>query len=197
MSQSQNINSEVNLGLPVTAPDEIQHPEVIILYRQFIKTANILLRALEQYVGVTQQSPEQWNVVSPIETILRSLAGRFYCQFSEAVSYGDFVNIHNVAGIANARKASATSGSVKPAHGYCNIINGVALGAFGEVILSQGIFQLVGILPGQAFYLSETTPGLATVTAPVGAGQLEQFLGIGIRANIAYIDITLGQYIQH
>jgi len=197
VAQNQNFNSAINLALPVSPPDSLKSPEVLSVYRALITSSNNLLAAIEQFVGVTQKTIDLWSQLLPQDTILRHLAGRFYVKFSEAMVFGDFVNIHNVAGVANARKANAASGLVKPARGYCNVIDGVAAGSFGEVILSQGFFVISGLVSGQAIYLSVTTPGLATTVPPSAAGELEQFLGFGIASNLAYIDISQGTYIQH
>lgn len=190
------VNSEVNLNLPGSTPDVFQNPEVRQLAELLINAMTTFLSEFEKYVGATQKDITTWSSLIPSDTLIRHQAGRLYVVASEAIAFGDFINLHNTAGVLNIRKANGAAGLVKPAHGYCSTAAGIALGARGEVILSQGRQIISGVLPGQAIYMS-TTPGLATTAALVGAGQLEQYLGVGVANNLAYIDISLGQYIQH
>lgn len=189
-------NSLINLSIPATAPDGFTEPQVKAAVELFLNGFNNFLREFERYTGATQKDVTLWPNLLPSDTLIRNQAGRLYAIASEAISVGDFVNLHNVAGVLNVRKANGAAGLVKPANGYCSTTGGVALGASGEFILSQGILTITGILPGQNIYLS-TTPGLASVTPLTGAGQLEQYIGVGVANNLASIDISCGQYVQH
>lgn len=97
---------------------------------------------------------------------------------SEALSSGDFVNIHNVSGTANVRKADASTPGKSA--------NGFVLQSFGSGVQATVYFEgtntaVTGQTPGEVF-LSATTPGLATSTPPSGSGQVAQFLGIATSA---------------
>jgi hypothetical protein len=94
---------------------------------------------------------------------------------SEALSAGDFVNIHNSTG-AKARKADA-SVSGKEAHGFVKAA--VANGANATVYFEGANDQVTGQTPGPVF-LSATTPGAATSTAPSGSGQVVQRIGFAV-----------------
>lgn len=192
--QSLNINSKINLGLPAQPPDSLQNPEVIALAKLLINTSGILLRALEQYVGITPKDASSWPELTPTDTLLRHQAGRIYPIVGEPVAYGAFVHLYNDANNLKVRNANSVGGF--PAHGYCNVVGGSGLGDYTEIILSQGILPVTGLLPGQSIYLS-STDGVASLVPDTGAGRTEQYLGIGIAMNLAYIDISLGQYIQH
>jgi hypothetical protein len=187
------LNSSVNLGISSTPPDGIKNIEVRELYSFTINVANNLLRAIEQFVGITTKDISQWPQLVPSDTLLRNQTGRFYVVASENIAFNAFVNLHNVAGVCNVRNANSVA---KPAHGYCNIPGGVIAGNITEVILSQGLLILGGLLPGQAIFLSVVN-GVASTVPDVAAGHIEQFLGIGVAPGIAYIDISLGQYVQH
>lgn len=189
-------NSVVNLNVPAFAPDGFSDPQVKASVELFLNGFNNFLRSFEQYVGATQKDVTLWPTLLPSDTLLRHQAGRLYGIANETLAAGDFINLVNNAGVLNFRKANGTSGTVRPAHGYCSTTGGILIGAVGEVILSQGILSVAGIVPGQPIYLS-TVAGLATTVALTGAGQLEQFLGIGVATNLAYINIAMGQYIQH
>ena len=194
MAQNPNVlNSQIDLGLPDTPPDGIKTPEVRGVYEFVINSINNLVRAIEQFVGITTKDITQWSQLIPTDTLLRHQAGRLYVTASENIAFGAFINLHNNAGVLNVRNSDSLG---KPAHGYCNISGGVLAGARTEVILSQGILPIGGILPGQAIYLSHVLGAPSTVP-DVAAGRTEQFLGIGVAPGIAYIDISLGQYIQH
>ena len=97
-------------------------------------------------------------------------------QASEALAAGDFVNIHDSSG-ARVRKADAASG--KPVHGF--VLSAVSSGAMATVYFEGTNNQVTGMTPGDVF-LSATTPGLATGTAPTGSGQLVQCLGVAVGA---------------
>lgn len=190
------INSGVNLFIPASAPDSFQNPEVKALAEMMVTGFNNFLRSFEQYTGATQKDMTLWNSYVPSDTIITHQSRRLYAVASEAISFGDFINLHNAAGILNVRKSNGAAGLVKPAHGFCSTSGGVALGEVGEFILHSGLLAVTGLNPGQAIYQS-STPGLATTTPLVAAGTLEQFLGIGVQTNLAFVCITMGQYIQH
>jgi hypothetical protein len=92
---------------------------------------------------------------------------------SENLSAGDFINIWLDSATRKARKADASNN--RPANGF--VLSAVALNASATVIL-QGINnQLTGIAIGTIYYLSGTTPGKPTDTAPTTTGTIIQNLG--------------------
>jgi hypothetical protein len=95
---------------------------------------------------------------------------------SEALSAGDFVNIHNSTG-AKARKADATTAG-KEAHGF-------VLSAYGSAVAATVYFEgtntgVTGQTPGVVFL--QTTAGTAGATAPSTSGNIVQKLGIAVSA---------------
>ncbi|SRR5258706_968005 len=187
------LNSQIILGLPDRAPDGIKNAEVRELYEFVIAAFKNLQQGIEQFNGITTRDITQWPQSKPSDTLLRQNLGRFYVIAKEILAFGAFVNLVLDAGICKAQNSNSVG---KPAHGYCNIPNGATAGNFTEVILSQGILAIGGLNPGQAIYLSNVN-GVASTVPDVAAGRIEQFLGIGVAPGIAYIDISLGQYIQH
>lgn len=91
---------------------------------------------------------------------------------SEALAAGDFVNIWNSTG-AKARKADAST-SGKEAHGF--VLAAVGSGAAATVYFEGTNTQVTGMTPGPVF-LSASTAGAATSTAPSGTGQVVQRIG--------------------
>ncbi len=98
---------------------------------------------------------------------------------SEALSANNFVDIYNDSGVAKARKADAAT--LKAADGF--VLAGVANGANATVYpLGELNSQMTGLTPGTDYFLSVTTPGGVQDTAPSGAGQLYQRLGVAASA---------------
>lgn len=196
MAGNVNLNSIINLNIPAVVPDGFQNPEVRSAVEMFLNSMNNLLRSVEQYSGITQKDITTWNSIIPSDTLLRHQLGRFYVEASEDIPLNNFINLHNVAGVTKARKAQGTAGTVRKAHGFCSTTGGMLTGNIGEVILSQGLVAIGGVAPGQDIFLSLVAgvPGLVALT---GAGQLEQYLGTGVATNLVYIDISMGQFIQH
>jgi hypothetical protein len=96
---------------------------------------------------------------------------------SEALAAGDFVNLHNATG-AKVRKADAATPG-KEAHGF--VMAAVASAGNATVYFEGTNTQVAGQTPGLVF-LSATTPGQATTTAPSTAGQIVQQIGLATSA---------------
>ena len=96
---------------------------------------------------------------------------------SEALSAGNFVNIYNNAGTANARKSDATT-SGKEAHGF--VLAAVASGATATVHFNGTNTAVSGATPGNVFLA--TTAGSFVSTAPSGAGNVVQYIGVAVSA---------------
>lgn len=101
-------------------------------------------------------------------------------QASEALAAGDLVNIHNVTGAFRVRKADAST-SGKEAHGF--VLAVVSSGANATVYFEGSNTQVTGLTPGTKF-LSDSTPGGTTATAPVGAGKVVQKVGYAASATV-------------
>lgn len=97
---------------------------------------------------------------------------------SEALADGDLVNVWDNAGAFRVRKADA-SASGKEAHGFVKAV--VANGAPATVYFEGSNDHVSGLTPGVQF-LSATTPGLATATAPSGSGKVVQRVGFAVAA---------------
>lgn len=98
-------------------------------------------------------------------------------QASENLSAGNYVNIHDVAGAFRIRKADATT-SGKEAHGF--VLSAVTSGANGTVYFEGSNTGVTSQTPG-VVYLS-TTAGGGTATAPSGAGNVVQRIGVATSA---------------
>jgi hypothetical protein len=92
---------------------------------------------------------------------------------SEALAAGDLVNIWDDTGTPKARKADASA--VKPADGF--VLAAVDI-ADPATVYSEGTNdQVTGLTGGTEYFLSATTPGGVSATAPTGTGQIVQRVG--------------------
>lgn len=105
---------------------------------------------------------------------------------SENLAAGDFVNVYNNAGTTNVRKADATS-NAKRAHGY--VLAAVLSGANASIYYGNLNNQLAGLTKGAQYYLSGTTPGGVSSTAPIATGNLSQGLGVASSATEILVEI--------
>ena len=102
---------------------------------------------------------------------------------SEALSAGDFVNMHDNAGASNARKADNTS--YKPADGF--VLAAVGMGANATIFpLGEIVSGLTGLTPGSEYFLG--TAGGLTLTPPTAAGSIFQRVGVALTANTLSTD---------
>lgn len=97
---------------------------------------------------------------------------------SEALAAGDLVNIWDSAGTFKARKADAST-SGKRAHGF--VLSAVSSSA-NATIYFEGTDTGQTSVPAGELFLSATTPGKVTATAPSATGQTVQRVGFGTSA---------------
>lgn len=157
-------------------------------------TMSQVIVALNQFCGIGTRAYSQWDYMkgSALPLLFNNQA-RFYVEASESISYGQMVNLHASGGQLFARKANATN-NTKPVDGFCNTQDGVSVGETAEVILRLGLATYSGLTPGARYYLS-TTGGQVTTTAPVAAGNIEQYLGIALTSSTLLL--LAGHWIQH
>lgn len=97
---------------------------------------------------------------------------------SETLLAGDLINVWNNGGIANVRKADATTPG-KEAQGY--VLVGVAAAGSVLVYFEGPNTQCTGLTPGKLF-LSNVTPGRTMATAPTTTGHVIQIVGFAVSA---------------
>lgn len=108
---------------------------------------------------------------------------------SEDLSGGDFVNVWNDGGVMSARKADASSVG-KEADGF--VLDAVSMGQPATVYFEGRNTALLGLTLGARYYLSATTPGVATTTPPAGTGKVVQYLGRAVEATAVAFEATDG-----
>ena len=97
---------------------------------------------------------------------------------TENLSAGDLVNLYNDSGTIKARKADASNG--RRAIGF--VLSSVTSPNNATVYLDGTITGLTGLTPGSAYYLSGSSAGAATATAPSTSGYISQEIGIALSA---------------
>lgn len=108
---------------------------------------------------------------------------------SESLSAGDFVNIWNNTGVANVRKADAST-TGKEAHGF--VLDAFSSSQNATVYFEGRNTALTSLTPGTRMYLSASTAGQATATPPSAAGNVVQFLGNAITDTSLTFEATDG-----
>lgn len=112
---------------------------------------------------------------------------------SENLSAGDFVNIWDDGGTAKVRKAIA-DGTDKTADGF--VLASVTSPASALVYFEGRNTARSGLSIGTVLYLSDSTAGSVTVTAPSGTGQEIQRLGKAYSATAMTTEGLSGQIIK-
>lgn len=107
---------------------------------------------------------------------------------SEALAAGDYVNVWSNASAFAVRKADASGGVAKQAHGF--VLVSAASGAPATVYFEGTNTQVSGMTPGDV-WLSAATPGKGVATPPTATGNIQQKLGVAVAA--AAVNVELGQ----
>lgn len=116
------------------------------------------------------------NGAGKIDPTMLEAVPAFEALASEGISAGDLINLHNVAGVINVRKADASGGVAKKADGYAPAA--ITSGQSGEVRLDNDVIVgLSGMTVGGAYFLSGVAPGAATLTPPSTATYIVQRVG--------------------
>lgn len=97
----------------------------------------------------------------------------------ENLSAGNLVEVYNNAGTSTVRKADASNGRL--AKGF--VLAAVTSGQQATVYFEGTITGLTGLVPGDKVFLSASTAGAATATAPTTAGHYVQQVGFAITSS--------------
>jgi hypothetical protein len=104
---------------------------------------------------------------------------------SEALSAGDFVNIHS----GGVRKADGAAVG-KEVDGF--VLDAISSGQPATVYFEGRNTALTGLTVGARYYLSASTPGAVTTTPPTGSGNVVQFIGRASEATSIAFEATDG-----
>lgn len=191
---AQAYNSPVNFYLSQNPPSNVKDPVAQAAFNELYNAIQNIIQTLVTSCGIGPQSAALWaQLAGSPSTLQAGNLNRLYVIAGENIPLGAMINLFSNAGVLNARNANATT-NVKAADGYCTTAGGIAAGAVGEVQLGHGLVSLVGVTIGQRYWLSVVN-GLITTVAPVAAGNIEQYIGVGIDASSVFVN--MGYYVQH
>lgn len=152
------------------------------------------IHAFVDYCGIGPQTPSIWSLLAGNpKTLLAGNLNRLYVTASETIAYGAAISLTNVAGALRVRKANATD-NTRICDGFCCFPGGITIGEVGEVILNSGLAPVAGLVVGARYWLS-TTAGLISNAPAVGAGNIEQYLGIAITTTS--LSFNISNWLQH
>lgn len=187
--QTYTVDSLIDVRLP--AQPEIDDPALAPMYGQLALVYNAIRQlqiGITDYAGVGQKEQSTWSQLGPLDSVRIQNLNRIYVKAGEAIALGEVVNFYDLGGgVLGVRKANASSGTPRPAHGYCSTIGGIALNAYGECILGVGLCSFItGLALGVTYYLS-TTAGLITNAKPAGPN-LQQPVGFAVGGSLLYFN---------
>lgn len=188
-------SSVINFQLPLS-PDSKTPPAILSAINPLYAAMQQIFLALTNNCGISSQPVNLWSqfaTQAPDQTVLAANMGRVYLTPSEDIALGAAFSLWNNAGVFSARNANATN-NTKPADGFCSTPGGLLAGVVGEFILARGMVSINGVVAGTRYYLS-TVNGLITAVAPVAAGNIEQYLGVGFPNNQFHFNAHY--WIQH
>lgn len=162
-------------------------------FAELYSFSNQVIRTFTDYCGIAPPIVGLWpQIFGSPRTILRNNLNRLYVLTSEDIPLGSAVNLYNDAGTLTARKANAAD-NTKPCDGF-SCLQDTASGLICEVILQVGLVPVGGVVIGQRYWLS-TTSGIIANTPAVAAGNIEQYIGIGI--DTTHVAFNVNFWLQH
>jgi hypothetical protein len=167
--------SSINTGLP-NLPD----PPDPLFFAEFARVYNAIRNltiAVDKYCGTLPADAVNYSQTPFTETVYSQNVLRLYVKFSEAVTYGQTINLAGVSGVVQARLSNATVAG-RHIHGWCSTAGGVLSGAYGEVMLG-GLCTAIGGLTAGTTYYSGNTAGTISTTA----GTISQKIGYALTAS--------------
>lgn len=176
-------NYLISSGLP-SHPAGLADRDVALVLPLY-RAVNNLSNKVSAATGNVQLDPGELSQVAPFGGLLDAQVLRVVVKASEALVYGQLVNLYDVAGVVTARKADCAL--LRPAHGVVASGNGAAVGAYFEILFMRGRTAAVtGSTLGTQYWLS--TAGQIQAAKPV-APNLIQPVAIGLGTSGIYLNI--------
>lgn len=180
-------NYLIQLGLAVLPEDNIP-PDLYDNFLSLHRAIQNLLRGVSRYCGIDAPAQEYWSQTTFQETLLSGNLTRMYVPASAAIARGQVVNLHDNAGVLNARLAVATSAATM-AHGIAN--TDAAIGQICEINWLRGTLDSVGGMTVGTLYWLSTVAGGIQNAAPAVPGQIQQPIGLALATATLLMDIPL------
>lgn len=183
---ASGFSSGIDLGLPDN-PDGISD-ELYDNMTALFNAIKILHQAVTALTG--NSTTDATNFLAVTQPFSATLQGQrmmaIQVQASENITAGSMINLWNNSGL-KVRNALAGNISTR-AHGYCDIAIGI--GQVGIVYLWFGYLNGVSAVPGQTYYLSNTTPGALSTVAPIAVGTIRQEVAVGLSISDVAVKIS-------
>jgi hypothetical protein len=169
-------SSPIDLGIPGTpvgVPEEYQQT-----IQQIFDALRLLQQKLGDYAGLGVLDPTNYLTlaVKMSDSIQVQRMQSIIVTASASINAKDFINLYSSTGI-KARQADA-SAIGKRAWGWAP--DAIGNGSQGIVHLLSGYQSGAGLTEGSVYYLSSTTPGGITTTAPSASGTIKQEIGLAL-----------------
>lgn len=166
----------ISSGLPSYPPGLTDKDAALVL--PLYRATNSLAQQLSVQSGNVQYSAAEMASIDQFAKFTAQNTRKVFVQATEALTYGNVINLYISGSTLSARKADA-SVLTKPAHAVLDIPGGLAVGAYGEVIFMEGRTKgITGSTLLAPYYLS--TAGTVQLAAPVATGVINQVVGYGL-----------------
>jgi hypothetical protein len=185
---AQGFSSPIDIGLP-NNPESVPD-ELLDVFSSLFNAIRILQDSLGKFTG--QQTQDTTNFLAIAQAFRDTLnVGRMTAiqvVSGDTISAGHMVNLYDAGGnVLKVRRADATV-IAKRAHGYVD--RAYVAGDLVAVYLWTGYLGSSGLNAGTTYYLSSSTPGAITATAPVTVGMIRQEVGVGLGASDLAVKIS-------
>lgn len=172
----------ITTGIPDYPPGLSDSDTALVL--PLYRAVTNLARRLSEVTGQVQYDPVERFNLSPFTNVLGADASRVFAAASEAIPYGNLVNLYESGGALFARRADRTLGYV--AHGIAMIPGTTAAGTQTEVLFMQGKTSSVGnAVMGTHYWLDAA--GVMTSVKPTSG--IIQVVGWGLGSGGFYLNI--------
>lgn len=186
-------SSSIDFRLPKAPPAVANLEDASSAITSIFSTLNIMAQAFTNILGVGHQETATWPQLSGSDATLgNSSSNKFYAKTMDDLTFGELISLVDNAGIAGIMAANAAS---HPCHGFCSTEGGATAGSTCEVTLLEGLAPVAtgGLTIGHRYFLA--VGGGFSPAPAVGAGQIEQFLGIAVTTSSVILNVS--NWIQH
>ena len=145
----------VNLGLSALPEvSQRENPQVYVEFLRVRNALNLILSSLDTYTGAVTPT----SVATPVETTRVQNISKVWAKSGSAISAGQYVYLHDVAGSLTADLALA---GVNPAWGFA-VSSALAAGEQIQIAFYGVNPYFSGLTLAATYYLSAGTPGAIT-----------------------------------
>lgn len=180
------IQTKLVTNLPAQVEDSVPK-ELLGTIQQLYNSVNNLARLVGKYTGIDAPSEDELSFLSFSDTVIIGNSTRLYVPASVAITAGQVINLHDNAGVLNARLAAATSASTM-AHAIAN--TSASAGQTVELQLWHSLINSIGGMSVGTLYWLSTVPGAVQNIAPTGVGQIQQAIGVALNSSTMAMNIS-------